>query len=293
MTWLTVQEALELLKNEGITESDQVVRRWLREGKLKGVRSTNRKEGWRVDLNHLKQFINERKPVDITTELTKTIKTLREAYEEVKSEREALKIENERLKEMIAKLQSSDPSPIVHQEEEVKQVPLPTSVQQEEKKEPPLTESLPVPPVIEEMDQAEEIGGIAVELQTFTLGKAQADVIEHVPEPKWEEEEDESVVMTIHYVEKIWQRITKGSKEEAGVLKIAREVLFATLFKDGSQIATVERTKKGGFYCPFRSPRRSKSYKTFTRLVETAIPVLIKYAKIQKRREKERQMLGY
>jgi hypothetical protein len=293
MTWLTVQEALELLKKEGITESDQVVRRWLREGKLKGVRSTNRKEGWRVDLEHLKKFISERKPIDITTELTKTIKTLREAYEEVKNEREALKIENKRLKEMIAELQKSNSSSFVIEMEEVKNVPLLTKTQQEEKKESSFATSLPVSPVVEEMDQTEEIEGVAVELEATTLGQAQEDVMERMPDPETESVEDESVVMTIHYVEKIWQRITKDSKEEAGVLQIAREVLFSTLFKEGEQIATVERTKKGYFYCPFRSPRRSKSYKTFTRLVETAIPVLIKYAKIQKKREKERQMLGY
>lgn len=45
---LTVREAVELLCNHRITSSEQMVRRWLRQGKIKGVISQNRKVGWRI-----------------------------------------------------------------------------------------------------------------------------------------------------------------------------------------------------------------------------------------------------
>jgi len=59
---LTVDEALDKLKQHGITDSGQMVRRWLREGKLKGTRSEYRKEGWRIPTQELDRFIEEKYP---------------------------------------------------------------------------------------------------------------------------------------------------------------------------------------------------------------------------------------
>ena len=46
--WYNVNEALEVLKSYDITSSKQMITRWLREGKIVGEVSVNRKEGWRI-----------------------------------------------------------------------------------------------------------------------------------------------------------------------------------------------------------------------------------------------------
>lgn len=56
----TVTEALERLNEEGITKSEQVVRRWLRSGKLKGEQ-ISRKKGWQIEKEDLEAFIRVRK----------------------------------------------------------------------------------------------------------------------------------------------------------------------------------------------------------------------------------------
>lgn len=65
----TVTEALEQLKAEGITKSEQVVRRWLRSGKLKGEQAS-RKKGWEIKQEDLDAFIRVRKFI-VTPEVTK------------------------------------------------------------------------------------------------------------------------------------------------------------------------------------------------------------------------------
>lgn len=57
------------LKKEGFTKNVQVVRHWLRSGKLKGLRAS-RKEGWRIQENDLKQFIDTRHG-NVTEQVTK------------------------------------------------------------------------------------------------------------------------------------------------------------------------------------------------------------------------------
>jgi hypothetical protein len=41
-----VSSTLDMLKQYYITGSKQMITRWIREGKIKGTRSENRKEGW-------------------------------------------------------------------------------------------------------------------------------------------------------------------------------------------------------------------------------------------------------
>jgi hypothetical protein len=44
----TVQEMVDLLRDHHVNISEQMIRRYLRQGKIQGVRSPNRKEGWKI-----------------------------------------------------------------------------------------------------------------------------------------------------------------------------------------------------------------------------------------------------
>lgn len=59
---LNVKEATYILSEEGITDSEQIVRRWIREGKLKAARTENRKKGYCIFADDLTEFILKRKP---------------------------------------------------------------------------------------------------------------------------------------------------------------------------------------------------------------------------------------
>lgn len=84
---LTQAEALERLKKVGITDSIQVLRRWVRDGKIKAEKSLNKKEGYRIDLADLERFIEERNP------LYKEVKQLRDEVYLLKSKIDELKKE--------------------------------------------------------------------------------------------------------------------------------------------------------------------------------------------------------
>lgn len=57
-----VHEVLAILQKYYITDSQQMVARWIREGKIQGIRSDNRKEGYRVSEDELFEFIEEQRP---------------------------------------------------------------------------------------------------------------------------------------------------------------------------------------------------------------------------------------
>ncbi|GMO01105.1 helix-turn-helix domain-containing protein [Parageobacillus thermoglucosidasius] len=57
-----VHQALKILQQYYITDSIQMVTRWIREGKIKAERSANRKEGWRIHHDDLFEFIEEQRP---------------------------------------------------------------------------------------------------------------------------------------------------------------------------------------------------------------------------------------
>jgi hypothetical protein len=59
---LNVDEALCILQNYFITDSRQVVVRWIREGKIVGERTENRKEGYRISEENLSGFIESMRP---------------------------------------------------------------------------------------------------------------------------------------------------------------------------------------------------------------------------------------
>ncbi|MBC9785957.1 hypothetical protein H1S01_15840 [Heliobacterium chlorum] len=55
---LTVVEAVAILTEAGITNSPEILRRWLRQGKIKGE-CLHRAAGWKVDETDLHRFIKE------------------------------------------------------------------------------------------------------------------------------------------------------------------------------------------------------------------------------------------
>ncbi|MFC7320541.1 hypothetical protein [Halobacillus campisalis] len=57
-----VDQAFEQLKQYKITTNKESLRRWLRNGTIKGVEPTSRKEGWRINEEDLWAFIRQRVP---------------------------------------------------------------------------------------------------------------------------------------------------------------------------------------------------------------------------------------
>ncbi|KAB7704906.1 hypothetical protein F9802_15180 [Bacillus aerolatus] len=57
-----VHEALAILKKYYITDSQQMVTRWIRQGRIQGVRSDYRKEGYLISEESLFDFIEEERP---------------------------------------------------------------------------------------------------------------------------------------------------------------------------------------------------------------------------------------
>ncbi|TCS92214.1 hypothetical protein [Hazenella coriacea] len=103
MEMLRVPEVTERLKQNGIEVTDQVLRKWLREGDLKGIRAS-KKEGWKVSGDELERFISEKNP------LYREVKRLKEENARLVGEIQQLKNELERLKSSPSTL-ASTPKP--------------------------------------------------------------------------------------------------------------------------------------------------------------------------------------
>lgn len=58
---LTVKEALGFLNDHHITSSEQMLRRLLRNGRIKGIPPKNRKSGWRITTGELICYMNSLK----------------------------------------------------------------------------------------------------------------------------------------------------------------------------------------------------------------------------------------
>lgn len=114
----TVEEALKKLKQYGITDNAEVVRRWLRSGKLKGVKPEKKRDGWRIAKEDLDAFIAERVPaVENALNATKvaseekaickegnTTKVVNEQIEQLQEKIERLREENRQQAQEIARL---------------------------------------------------------------------------------------------------------------------------------------------------------------------------------------------
>ncbi|MDV7763998.1 MULTISPECIES: DNA-binding protein [Peribacillus] len=57
-----VHQAIKILQEYYITDSIQMVTRWIRDGKIRAERSDNRKEGWKIHHVDLFDFIDEQRP---------------------------------------------------------------------------------------------------------------------------------------------------------------------------------------------------------------------------------------
>lgn len=68
----TITETFNILKANKITSNIESVRRWLRQGKIKGTKSSN-KAGWQVSHTELQRFLAERLPETITTNVETNI----------------------------------------------------------------------------------------------------------------------------------------------------------------------------------------------------------------------------
>lgn len=68
-----VDEAFEVLKTNKITTNKESVRRWLRQGVIKGIAPTSRKEGWTIPENDLHEFMQQRLPDSYTTMIAKEV----------------------------------------------------------------------------------------------------------------------------------------------------------------------------------------------------------------------------
>src|SRR5699024_7040385 len=62
MRHFNVNEAFHLLQKNKITTNEESVRRWLRQGVIKGIPPTSRKEGWLIREDDLHEFIRSRIP---------------------------------------------------------------------------------------------------------------------------------------------------------------------------------------------------------------------------------------
>jgi hypothetical protein len=66
-----VDEAFEVLKANKLTTHKESVRRWLRQGLIKGIPPNSRKEGWKISAESLNEFMKQRLPEIPTKDVVK------------------------------------------------------------------------------------------------------------------------------------------------------------------------------------------------------------------------------
>ncbi|MBV7509151.1 hypothetical protein KW850_28650 [Bacillus sp. sid0103] len=79
----------ELLKTYKITTQKESIRRWLRQGDLKGIAPSSRKEGWQIPKEALDDFLQQRLPEGYTTDVAKESNTTiveKEVEERIRAE---------------------------------------------------------------------------------------------------------------------------------------------------------------------------------------------------------------
>ncbi|GAB4074603.1 hypothetical protein GCM10028778_21060 [Barrientosiimonas marina] len=78
MALYNVRDALKLLQTYKITSHEESVRRWLRQGYIKGIPPESRKEGWLIQEENLLDFIRARMPENITLDPSNTTNNAKE-----------------------------------------------------------------------------------------------------------------------------------------------------------------------------------------------------------------------
>jgi hypothetical protein len=114
LNFYDVESALEVLKKYSITESKQMVTRWIRKGKLRGYRSENRKEGYKIPEEELYRFIDDKRPGfrmlhETVMELRKGMKDITEDLQQIKKEFTHLKKKGKNVKEIRGKTNAVAP----------------------------------------------------------------------------------------------------------------------------------------------------------------------------------------
>lgn len=119
---LDVQNALKLLSDRGVTRSEQMLRRWLRQGKIKAT-LPSKKHGYLIDSDSLEKFIKSK---------------IEEGREE-ENEKEQLKKENAYLRLELERVRSAY---ITLQEQSQQTIQLQTQLQQWKTKATQLQQAL-------------------------------------------------------------------------------------------------------------------------------------------------------
>lgn len=131
---MNIREVVKVLSSRGITDSEQVVRRWIRQGKLKATIRT-KKEGYKIDKLDLANFIwkrtndNNKGKADFLEEFERNRELEREV-ERLNSEVETLrqdkiKLLNESMQHIMGNLstaQATNVSTLFGSEAETKKV---------------------------------------------------------------------------------------------------------------------------------------------------------------------------
>lgn len=91
--WFTVKETLEIFRKYFITDSEQMVTRWLREYKIPAVRTTYRKEGWHIKREDVYSFVDKIRP------------GLRQVFEQYEAIHNELHAHTDRLNQLEMKME--------------------------------------------------------------------------------------------------------------------------------------------------------------------------------------------
>jgi hypothetical protein len=230
--------------------------------------------------------------LDIAMELTKAIKTIREAYEVLKKNHEALKMEYESVLTENQQLHEKNQLLLVEKQRLITKIEQLNSEEVEivRIEQPSKTdiESTPSSEVniegaVSTIETVSEVEELINNKNEEHIGELKEKIIqEHLDQDR----------LTRTQVSALWQQILKEIEEDDDILEISKALLFSTLFKDNESFATIEKTEDGRFICPFRLGE-GRFFDSTESLIETAIPYLIKHAKIKKIRDEQRKKYGY
>ena len=105
----TVNETFEVLKEYKVTSNVESVRRWLRDGTIKGIAPTSRKEGWKVTQTDLDAFLTDRvhgyQAPGINTTIDATLNTTNDTSNDATNGVKELEAANDALAKQVQELQ--------------------------------------------------------------------------------------------------------------------------------------------------------------------------------------------
>lgn len=106
--WLSVQEALQLLHENRMELSEQMLRRWLRQGKVQGIRPANRRVGWKISVAEVWHLIETRRwegtSLEYGIDEQTTIQRLEQENAELRHQVDQLQEENSQLRVKLGEM---------------------------------------------------------------------------------------------------------------------------------------------------------------------------------------------